>query len=530
MNQIKRIAFAAALAASTTLAGHAAQAEEPKKGGTLTLLTSQVPRHFNPAVQSGTATGRPGTQIFATLLRYDEGWNPQPYLAESWSWSDDKLSMTVKLRAGAKFHDGEAITSEDVKFSIETVKANHPFKTMFGAVEAVETPDDLIAVIKLTQPHPALELAMSSALLPIIPEHVYSKLGEGETAKNHPMNATPVGSGPFKFKEYKKGEYIILEKNEDYFLPGKPYLDRIVYKIVRDSSQRVITMERGEADFYTEVESLNIRRLQEAKNLEVTDQGGEAIGPITWLAFNTKKAPFDNAQVRQAIAYAVDRNFIINALHRGVSRPATGPIAPSSPYYNDKVATYDVDLDKANALLDEAGFKPNSDGIRFAATVDYLPALPEQQKNIAEYLKPQLKKIGIDVTVRNAPDFPTWAKRVSGWDFDMTLDIVFNWGDPVIGVHRTYICDNIVQGVIWSNTQQFCDERVDSLLSRAGSATSEDDRKKLYADFQRVVAEELPIYWLNILPYTNVYSKKLMNPPLGIWGDMHPLDNVWFKG
>lgn len=289
MNQIKRIAFAAALAASTTLAGHAAQAEEPKKGGTLTLLTSQVPRHFNPAVQSGTATGRPGTQIFATLLRYDEGWNPQPYLAESWSWSDDKLSMTVKLRAGAKFHDGEAITSEDVKFSIETVKANHPFKTMFGAVEAVETPDDLIAVIKLTQPHPALELAMSSALLPIIPEHVYSKLGEGETAKNHPMNATPVGSGPFKFKEYKKGEYIILEKNEDYFLPGKPYLDRIVYKIVRDSSQRVITMERGEADFYTEVESLNIRRLQEAKNLEVTDQGGEAIGPITWLASTPRR-------------------------------------------------------------------------------------------------------------------------------------------------------------------------------------------------------------------------------------------------
>ncbi|WP_416898583.1 MAG: ABC transporter substrate-binding protein [Minwuia sp.] len=526
MKHFGTIAAAAALSAAAIFG---AQAEEPKQGGTLTLLTSQVPRHFNPAVQSGTATGRPGTQIFATLLRYDEGWEPQPYLAESWSWSEDGLVMTVKLRAGAKFHDGEPITSEDVKFSIQTVKENHPFKTMFGAVETVETPDELTAVIKLTQPHPALELAMSSALLPIIPEHVYSKLGEGETAKNHPMNATPVGSGPFKFKEYKQGEYIILEKNEDYFLPGKPYLDRIVYKIVRDSSQRVITMEQGEADFYTEVESINIRRLEEAENLVVTDTGGEAIGPITWLAFNTKKAPFDNVKVRQAIAYAVDRNFIIKALQRGVSKPATGPIAPSSPFYSENVETYDVDLDKANALLDEAGLAAGDGGIRFAATIDYLPALPEQQKNIAEYLKPQLKKIGIDLTVRNAPDFPTWAKRVSSWDFDMTMDLVFNWGDPVIGVHRTYICDNIVQGVIWSNTQQFCDERVDSLLSRAAREIDLDARKKLYADFQRVVAEELPIYWLNVVPYTNVYSKKLVNPPLGIWSDMHPLDNVGFR-
>lgn len=506
-----------------------AQAAEPKKGGTLTLLTSQVPRHFNPAVQSGTATGRPGTQIFATLLRYDEGWEPQPYLAESWSWSDDSLSMTVKLRAGARFHDGEPITSDDVRFSIETVKANHPFKTMFGAVESVETPDELTAVIRLSQPHPALELAMSSALLPIIPEHVYSKLEEGQTAKNHPMNATPVGSGPFKFVEYKQGEYIILERNDDYFLPGLPYLDRVVYKIVRDSSQRVITMEQGEADFYTEVESINIRRLQNAKNLVVAEGGGEAIGPITWLAFNTKRAPFDNVKVRQAIAYAVDRNFIIKALQRGVSKPATGPIAPSSPYYSADVETYDVDLDKANALLDEAGLMPNGDGIRFAASIDYLPALPEQQKNIAEYLKPQLKKIGIDVTVRNAPDFPTWAKRVSSHDFDMTMDLVFNWGDPVIGVHRTYICDNIVKGVIWSNTQQYCNPEVDAALEQAGKEPDLAKRKALYAQFQKTVAQDLPIYWLDIVPYTNIHAKNLVNPPLGIWADMHPLDKVGFS-
>jgi peptide/nickel transport system substrate-binding protein len=530
MIHMRKAAFAAALAVSTTVAGYAAQAEEPKMGGTLTVMSSQVPRHFNPAVQSGTATGRPGTQIFATLLRFDEGWEPQPYLAESWEWSDDGMTMTVNLRKDARFHDGEPITSLDVRFSIETVQANHPFKTMFSAVRAVHLPDDHTAVIKLSHPHPALELAMSSALLPIIPHHIYSKLEEGQTAKNHPMNATPVGSGPFKFKEYKKGEFIILERNDDYFIKGKPYLDRIVYKIVRDSSQRVIAMEQGEAHLYTEVESLNIRRLEKADNL-VAGTGLEAIGPITWLAFNTKRAPFDNVKVRQAIAYAVDRNFIIKALHRGVSSPATGPIAPSSPYYTDAgVETYDVDLDKANAMLDEAGLKAGADGVRFKATIDYLPALPEQQKNIAEYLKPQLKKVGIEVEVRNAPDFPTWAKRISGHDFDMSMDIVFNWGDPVIGVHRTYICDNIKKGVIWSNTQQYCNEKVDNLLSRAGREADVEKRKEIYADFQRVIAQDLPIYWINVLPYSNFFDKRLMNPPAGIWGDMSPLDNVWFKG
>ncbi len=344
------------------------------------------------------------------------------------------------------------------------------------------------------------------------------------------MNATPVGSGPFKFKEYKKGEFVVLERNDDYFLPGKPYLDKIVYRIVRDSSQRVIAMEQGEAHLYTEVESTNIRRLEEADNL-VAGTGLEAIGPITWLAFNTKKAPFDNVKVRQAIAYAVDRNFIVKALHRGVSSPATGPIAPSSPFYTDAgVETYDVDLDKARAMLDEAGLKAGDNGIRFEATMDYLPALPEQQKSIAEYLKSQLRKVGIEVNVRNAPDFPTWAKRISNHSFDMSMDIVFNWGDPVIGVHRTYICDNIKKGVIWSNTQQYCNETVDNLLERAGREPDVEARKALYADFQRLIAEELPVYWINILPYKNFFDKRMMNPPAGIWGDMSPLDNVWFKG
>jgi len=108
----------------------------------------------------------------------------------------------------------------------------------------------------------------------------------------------------------------------------------------------------------------------------------------------------------------------------------------------------------------------------------------------------------------------------------LTMDIVFNWGDPVIGVHRTYLCSNIREGVIWSNTQQYCNEKVDELLAAAAIEQDMDKRKALYAEFQKIVANDLPVYWINALPYHTAYDKKLVNPPMGIWGTMHPMDTL----
>lgn len=159
-------------------------------------------------------------------------------------------------------------------------------------------------------------------------------------------------------------------------------------------------------------------------------------------------------------------------------------------------------------------------------TVDYIPGPKEQQQSVAEYLKSQLKKIGVDVTVRAAPDFPTWAGRISSYDFELTMDAVFNWGDPVIGVHRTYLCSNIREGVIWSNTQQYCNEQVDTLLNAAALELNAEKRKALYAEFQQIVAEDMPTYWINTLPYHTAASDKVGNVPLGIWGTMHPMDLV----
>ncbi|MDU8925859.1 ABC transporter substrate-binding protein [Alisedimentitalea sp. MJ-SS2] len=516
------------LVAATALASVLATgvvAEEPKRGGTLLTVLGTNVRNLNPAVQSGIVTGYPGAQLFAAPLRYDDSWTPQPYLAESWEVSDDGLSVTLNLVKNATFHDGQPITSKDVAFSVEVIKANHPFKAMFAPVETVETPDDHTAILKLSKPHPALMLAMSGQLMAIIPQHIYGDVAINEV-KTHPRNnENVIGSGPFKLVEFKNGEHVIMERHEGFFMEGRPYLDKIVMRIISDPAARAIAYENGELHMGA-FESLPriINRLKKVDSLTVTPEGYGGIGPLDWLAMNTTKGPLKDVRVRKAIAYAVDKKFIMNALMQGTANESRTGIHPDSPFYNADVEAYEVDLDKANALLDEAGF-PMEGGKRFGLTIDFgWPGVKPQ----VEYVKAALKKVGIEVEVRSSADFPTWAKRMGTMDFDMSWDTVFNWGDPVIGVHRTYDSTNIAKGV-WSNTQGYANARVDELAAMAAVENDPEKRKALYAEFQAIIADELPVYHVNTLPYHTVYSDKVGNPPLGIWSTSSPIDMVYLK-
>ncbi len=520
-------AGAAALLAATSLATAPALAQ-PKQGGTLNFIYRTIAGHFNPAIASGTPTGIPGTQMFAALIRYDDKWNPQPYLAESWNIADDGLSVTVKLRQGATFHDGKPITSEDVAFSIETIKANHPFKTMFGPVTKIETPDPQTAVIHLTGPHPAIELAMSSQLGAIIPKHIY---GEGDIRKNPRNSNDIVGSGPFKLAEFKPGEHVIMERYDGYFLKGKPYLDRIVFKKIAESTSRIIALETGKADMTSFAsDPQELKRLKRSKHLTLTPDGYGAIGPLNWVAFNTERKPFDDKRVRQAIGYAMNKDLQMKILYAGFAERATGPIHPGSQFYSGDVEHYKFDVEKAKALLDEAGYKPNSDGVRFETTINFIPG-GAVFKRWSELVKAQLKKVGIQVTIKASPDFRGWLKTVTQHDFDMTLDSVFNWGDPVIGVHRTYSSTNIRKGVPWHNTQQFKNAEVDALMAKAGAEVNLDKRKAAYAEFQKLVVEEAPVIFVNASPYHTIYNnQRVGNPPTdSIWGTSSPMDNVYIK-
>ncbi len=501
-----------------------AMADEPKRGGTLISVLGTNVRNLNPAVQSGIVTGYPGAQLFAAPLRYDEDWTAQPYLAESWEVSADGLKVTLNLVKSATFHDGHPITSSDVAFSVKVIQKFHPFKAMFKPVTSVDTPDDHTAVLNLSQPHPALMLAMSSQLMAIIPEHIY---GDGQDPKTHPRNtADVVGSGPFKLTEFKNGEHVILERYDGFFMEGRPYLDKIVLRIITDPAARAIAYENGEVHMGA-FESLPriINRLKKVEGLTVTPEGYGAIGPLDWLAINTTKGPLADKRVRQAIAHAVDKNFIHKALMQGTAADAKTGIHPDSPFYEADVPDYPFDLDQANALLDEAGFAPDGDGTRFGLTIDFgWPGVKPQ----VEYVKAALKKVGIDVTVRASADFPTWAKRMGEMDFDLSWDTVFNWGDPVIGVHRTYLSSNIAKGV-WSNTQGYSNARVDEILEMAAKEIDPDKRKALYVEFQQIVADEVPLYFTNTLPYHTVYSDNVGNPPLGIWATSSPMDLTYLK-
>lgn len=506
--------------------GNGAVGQTPQKGGALHIVHRPI-NILNPAIQSGIATMMPGAQLFAGLVQYDDEWNPHPYLAERWEAASDNLSHTFHLRKGALFHDGKEITSEDVAFSLEIVKNHHPFGgAMFGTVEKVDTPDPYTAIFRLRTPLPALVISTSSVLLPIIPKHIYSTA----PIRTHPANNNPIGSGPFKLKEYKPGAYLILERFDDFFGEG-PYLDRLIYHIMKDPNSVTLGLQRGKLDYapYAPVPKVTVERIQQrSPELKVTHEGYEAIGPINWLAFNLRVKPLDDVRVRQAIAYAIDRQFICDALFRGAT-PATGPIVPSSPYYYGDVNTYPFNVEKANALLDEAGY-PRRDGSRFTLTLDTYPGQAERGHLPAQYMKAQLpSSVGINIHLREAPDFPTWARRISTWNFELTMDQVFNYPDPTIGVERTYVCDNIIKGVIWSNTQGYCNPEVDKLFALASVETDFQRRKKLYADVQKILVRDLPVYWINVINYSTIYNTKVKNVPLSIWGAMAPFNRVFLS-
>ena len=491
---------------------------DPVPGGTLVLGSTQVPRHLNGVVQSGYATAVPSTQLNASPLLFDDEFNPQPYLAESWEVAEDGLSVTLNLVEGAVFHDGVPITSADVAFSMLAARDNHPFKTMFAPVSDVETPDPQTAIVRLSQPHPAILLAMSPGLLPIIPKHIFD---DGQDLKTHPRNTEDfVGSGPFRLTEYEAGSIIRMEKFEDFFIPERPYLDEIIIEITPDPNSIVLGLENGTTHVSASLgAAANILRLQDNEDVVVTAQGHEAIGQVTWLEFNVADPILSDVRVRQAIGYAIDRDFLADVIQQGTQFPLTTGIVAASPFHNPDTEHYDVDIEAAKALLAEAGYAEGE----ISLAVDYIP--PGQQAD-AEYIVQALGDIGINAELNVSPDFPTWAGRVAAGEHQLTVNNVWNWGDPVIGVHRTYLSDNRV-GAIWTNNTGYENAEVDALLDKAGKTFDRDERIALYGEFQDIVADEVPIYFLTNPPFWQAINPSVQNPSVGIWGLMSPMLDVW---
>ena len=489
-------------------------------GGTLVYATNQSPRHLNGTVQSGLATAVPGTQINASPLFFDENYEPQPYLAESWEVAEDGLSVTLNLRDDAVFHDGEPITSEDIEFSIMTSKENHPFSAMFAPVESVDTSDPLVAVVNLSQPHPAILMAMTPGLLPIIPEHIFN---DGQAIQEHPRNAGSdfVGSGPFRVVEYEEGERIVLERFEDFFFEGRPYLDEIIIDILPDPQSVILGIDNGDYDLAQSPSQAAVEQFSGDDRFVVDSTGGDAIGQIDWLNLNLRTEELSSVEARQAIAIAVDQPGWREIVALGQSSPNITGIENASPFYNDGATSYEErDLDRAQELLASVGLEGGFE-LEMPATAGMLPT--------AEFVKQNLEDIGVTLNIRQVPDFPTWAADVAGGNYDMAYTQVWNWGDPVIGVNRSYDCENRIDppGVIWSNNSWYCNEEVDALLDQAASTFDSDERQELYFQATELINQDVPIVYLGKPEAFQIRTPAVQNPPTGIWGVMSPWHEVW---
>lgn len=502
-----------------------------KPGGTLVQITQPEPPTLASYISTSGPIGQVTAKIYDGLLEYGFDLKPRPALAESWEVSPDGKTVTFRLRGGVKFHDGKPFTSEDVRFSVmDVLKKVHPRGiSTFREVTEIETPDPKTAVFKLANPAPYLLSALSGYESPMIPKHVF---GTGDI-RSHESANKPVGTGPFKFVEWRRGEFVRLDKNPDYWRQGRPYLDRIVVRFVPDSATRTALLERGEAHVagFGAVPYNDVKKLGSLPTIEVTTKGYEMISPIVELVLNTKKPPFDNDKVRQAIAYAVDRRFAIDNVWFGFGKPATGPISSNfapSGIYTAEVKSYDVPdrIQVANKLLDEAGLARKADGTRFEIVHDMTPYGEEWQR-FGEAVQQQLAAVGVKATLRYE-DVATWLKRVySDYDFNLSSNFLYNLPDPVIGVHRSLHSNAIKQGTVFVNGSRWSSPETDELMNKATVEFDQAKRNALYHELQKRAVEASPVIWVHELTFPTVLSKRYRDVIVGPLGIYQSFDGAW---
>jgi peptide/nickel transport system substrate-binding protein len=521
------LATAGAVAGSV-LPSSLGYAAAPKQGGTLVhLIQPEVPT-LATFLSTSSPVSQGGTRAYAGLLQYDFDLNPQPSLAESWTISDDGRTVAFKLRKDAKFHDGHPFTSADVQFGItEVLKKVHPrARNSFREVEQIDTPDEHTAILRLNNPAPYMMTAFSSYESPIVPKHLF----EGTDIRNSKYANAPVGAGPYKFVEWKRGQFIRFDRFDGYFRKGQPYIDRLVQRSIADSATRTAVLERGEAHLtgFGGVPYSDALELGKLPHLSVTTKGYEMFSTIVWLEFNTRNAPFDNQKVRQAIAYAVDRQWVIDNIWFGFGKVATGPINSNLKHlYTSEVKDYNVadGLDIANRLLDEAGYPRNASGVRFEMSHDLTPYGEEWQR-FGEYVKQRLDLLGIKVTLRYE-DVATWLKRIySNYDFQMTSNWLHGFADPVIGVHRVYHSNSIRQGTVFVNCSGWSSKRTDELMDKAAVEPDATKRAALYKEFQQLIVEAVPVSWIHEIKFPTVYNNQFADLIVGPLGILDTLDQV----
>jgi peptide/nickel transport system substrate-binding protein len=467
--------------------------ETPKAGGSAVIAVPSDPGSLNPAISTSAPIHVIASSIFNGLVSLSREGTPEPDLAESWSVSPDGLTVTFNLRGGVVWHDGKPFTSADVKFSFEDVLLKYHARARSGlssVVQAIETPDDRRVVFRLKRPHPSLIRQLDVYEAPIVSRHVYA----GSDPNQNPGNLAPVGTGPFRFDSYRRDEQIVLVRNPNYFKPGLPRLDRLVFRVIPDATTQVNALIAGEVDVLRSISGLDAQRLRgQPVTIADTTVGPGGSNCIATVSFNLDRPRLADFAVREAIALALDRDQILQLVIFGRGRVAAAPFSSGIPWAQLRGALDGIkpDAAAANRLLDKAGLPRGPDGVRFSLDIYHYNTF----SRYSDLMRQQLAAVGIALRPR-VMDPPTLVQSVfTDRNFDLALISYCNGQDPEIGIRRMYH-SSAVGKVPFSNASGFRDGEVDRLFDIAAGTTDEAVRRDAYHAAQRIIVATLPYFWL----------------------------------
>jgi peptide/nickel transport system substrate-binding protein len=440
-------------------------------GGTLVAAIGGDPDQLDPHTTSSSFAFTVLENVYDTLVQPGEDLTPEPALAESWETSDDLLTWTFTLREGVVFHDGSELTSEDVVASFERIADEGANAFRLDAVEAYEAPDDLTVVMRLNRPAPNL--------LDQIGAFKGMAIAPAEAIAAGTLGDEPVGTGPFAYVSFTPGDSVVLEANPDYWGDG-PFLDGVEFRVIPDESVKITNLETGEVDWIDSVPPQQITQLEGSDDLTL----GRVAGNDYWyLALNNDREPFDDPDVRRAIAFALDIATITEAAKFDAATPNETAIPETSFWYLD-YAPFGQDVDQAQQLLDDAGVS--------GLTIDLMVTneFPETV-TAAQVIASQLEDVGITVDIRTE-DFSTWLADQGEGEFDA---FALGWLGNIDPDDFYYAQHHSTGGF---NFHGFEDAEVDQLLDDARVEVDQDTRKELYDQAAtRIVDLASYIYFYN---------------------------------
>jgi len=465
---------------------------------TMVMLIESSPTNLDPRIGVDAQSERIDNLIFDDLLTRGDNLDVAPGLAERWE-IPDPLTYVFHLHQGAKFHDGRPLTSRDVKWTFDSLlqgKIRSTKAAVYRFVDRIDAPDDFTVVFHMKEPSATLLWNLSDGAIGIVP------YGSGNEVTTH-----PVGSGPFKFVSAETDKEVIVERNDDYW-GEKAKLARVRFAVVPDATTRALELRKGSAD--AAINALTpdmVQTLQRDPSLTVDRAPGTV---LAYLAFNLRDPILQDVRVRQAIAYALDRQPMIEYLWRGEAQPARSILPPQSWAYNGDVPTYDHNPEKARQLLDAAGF-PAVDGTRFHLTMK--TSTDENTRLMVAVMQQQLREVGIALDIRSF-EFATFFADVTRGVFQLYgLRWIGGNEDPDIFEYAFHSAKFPPNG---ANRGFYSNHRVDALIDRARREVDPKVRKPIYAELQRILAEELPYidlwYLDNVLVHNNRVRNLQLNP------------------